>query len=157
MRCCEQKGRFFLEEEHGRNRLWQELCVAARFGLVGITATGVHVLVVWLLLLQTALPTLVANMFAFLTAFGISFSGNYIWTFRMPGQPCKAIRRFLLISIIAFALNNLLLTGLLHVRWLTPIASAIASIAVIPPITFFASRLWGFRVQHRNSVHKSRG
>lgn len=144
-----KKDDYFSEEGSVRSRLWRELVVAARFGLVGIIATGVHILVVWLLVLQTTLPTLLANMLAFLSAFGISFSGNYIWTFGMPGQPCKAMRRFLLISVIAFALNSLLLAGLLHAEWLEPTASAIVSIAVIPPITFCASRLWGFHSQSR--------
>jgi putative flippase GtrA len=128
-----------------RARLWHELLVAARFGMIGVTATAVHVLIVWLLLSGTSLPPLVANMFAFLTAFGISFAGNYLWTFRSPGNPIKAMRRFLLISVSAFAVNTLLLAGLLRGGWFSPTAAAIVSAAVVPMITFLAARLWGFR------------
>lgn len=133
--------------EGGRLRawLWRELFVAARFGMVGVAATAVHILIVWLLLSETTLQPLVANMFAFLTAFGISFTGNYFWTFSSPGDPGKAMRRFLLISVSAFALNTLLLASLLRGGWLSPIVAAIVSAAVVPAITFLASRLWGFQ------------
>lgn len=136
-----------------RNWLWRELTVTARFGLVGITSTCVHILIVWLLLSQTSLPTLVANMLAFLTAFGISFTGNYLWTFRSPGHPGKTMGRFLLISFSAFAVNSLLLAGLLSAGWLAPTASAIVSAAVIPVITFLASRLWGFKYRNCYGRH----
>jgi len=136
-----------LDKVGTRARLWHELVVVARFGMVGITATAVHILMVWLLLSETALPPLIANMFAFLTAFGISFAGNYLWTFGSPGNPGKAMRRFVLISASAFAVNTLLLASLLRGGWLSPTVAAIVSAAVVPAITFVASRLWGFKYQ----------
>ncbi len=136
-----------LDKGGARARLWHELFVAVRFGMVGITATAVHILIVWLLLSETALPPLVANMFAFLTAFGISFTGNYLWTFGAPGNPGKAMRRFLLISASAFAVNTLLLASLLRGGWFSPTVAAIVSVAVVPAITFLASRLWVFKGQ----------
>ena len=134
-----------LDKGGTRARLWHELAVAARFGMVGITATAVHILMVWLLLSETALPPLVANMIAFLTAFGISFAGNYLWTFGSPGNPGKVMRRFLLISVSAFAMNTLLLASLLRAGWFSPTVAAIVSAAVVPAISFVASRLWGFQ------------
>jgi putative flippase GtrA len=137
--------RLALDQGGTRARLWHELVVAARFGMVGITATAVHILMVWLFLSETALPPLIANMFAFLTAFGISYTGNYLWTFGSPGNPGKAMRRFFLISVSAFALNTLLLAILLRAGWLSPTVAAIVSAAIVPAITFVASRLWGFQ------------
>jgi putative flippase GtrA len=145
-RSLDEPTRGLLLDKGGtRARLWHELVVAARFGMVGITATAVHILMVWLLLSETALPPLIANMFAFLTAFGISFAGNYLWTFGSPGNPGKAMRRFVLISASAFAVNTLLLASLLRGGWLSPTVAAIVSAAVVPAITFVASRLWGFK------------
>jgi putative flippase GtrA len=148
-----KKGDASLVLESIRNWIWRELAVATRFGLVGITATCVHILIVWLLLSKTLLPTLVANMLAFLTAFGISFTGNYLWTFGSPGHPGKAMRRFLMISVSAFAVNSLLLAWLLTTGWLAPTASAIVSATAIPAITFWASRLWGFKLPNGNGHH----
>lgn len=130
-------------------RLLREMIIASRFTLVGLTATAVHLLVLWLLLGHTGLPTLLANLIAFLAAFGLSFAGNYLWTFSAPGQPYRAVRRFLLISGAAFATNSLLLAWLLSTEWLAPMHAALLCAAAIPAITFVASRLWGFNYSRR--------
>lgn len=126
-------------------RIRRELLTILRFGSVGVIATVVHILVVWVLLNHTRLPALISNAIAFLTAFGVSFFGHYFWTFQNPGNPGRAIRRFLLISTGGFAMNTLLLAAMLRIGWLSPFASAVVSVAIIPLVTFLASRLWGFR------------
>lgn len=128
---------------HGRPLT--ELLVAARFGVVGITATTLHIGVVWILIAYSTLPALVANLIAFICAFGLSFTGNYIWTFSAPGSPGRAMRRFFLISMVAFMANSTLLLTLLTGGWLSPLRAAVASAAIVPGISFIASRLWGFR------------
>lgn len=128
-----------------RRFLWRELLTAGRFGIVGAVATSVHMLVVWFLVSDTDLPVLVANLFAFLTAFGVSFMGHYVLTFGNPGEPVRAMRRFLLISGSAFAINMVLLAGLVRTNWLQPEMAAVSAAVLIPLITFTASRLWGFR------------
>ncbi|WP_089728832.1 GtrA family protein [Candidatus Thiosymbion oneisti] len=132
-----------------RGRLRRELFLVGRFGLVGILATAVHMAVVWLLVETTELPVLAANLFAFLTAFTISFAGNYLWTFAAPGSARTAMRRFFLISGSAFAVNTLLLAALTKAAWLAPAAAAVSAAAVIPFITYLTSRLWGFKVGPR--------
>jgi putative flippase GtrA len=125
--------------------LTRELLLASRFGLVGITATGVHMLVVLLLIETTSLPVLAANLFAFLTAFGVSFAGNYVWTFGSPGSPKTAMRRFLLVSVTAFAANTALLALLTKVSAVGPAPAAIGAAILIPVMTFVGSRTWAFR------------
>ena len=124
--------------------VWREVVIATRFGLVGIAATTIHIVVVWLVLNQTGSSPISANTLAFTIAFGISFLGNYIWTFRSPGSPRRAMFRFFLISASAFLVNTLLLTLLVHGGWFSPVVSAIFSASVVPVISFAASRLWGF-------------
>ncbi|UQZ91421.1 GtrA family protein (plasmid) [Deltaproteobacteria bacterium Smac51] len=126
-------------------RILNEAIIASRFSLVGITATMVHMLVVFFLLSNTLLPALSANAIAFCSAFGISFTGNYIWTFQSPGNPKKAMRRFLLISVSAFIVNTLILTAILNSGRLSPLVSTIISASAVPVITFIFSRFWGFR------------
>jgi putative flippase GtrA len=123
---------------------WRELLIAARFGLVGIVATAVHIMVVWLSLGEAGITPISANTLAFLMAFGISFAGNYLWTFRSPGSPRRAMFRFFVIAVCAFAANTLLLAFLVHKGWFSPVVSAIFSASVVPVISFVASRLWGF-------------
>jgi putative flippase GtrA len=124
---------------------WRELLIASRFGLVGIVATAVHIAVVWLLLRETGIAPIFANTLAFLMAFGISFAGNYLWTFRSPGNPRRAMFRFFVIAFTAFAANTLVLSFLLHKGWFLPDVSAIFSASAVPVISFLASRLWGFK------------
>jgi putative flippase GtrA len=115
-----------------------------RFGLVGMVATGVHIGVVWILLSYTTLHTLIANAIAFLVAFGFSFSGHYVWTFRSSDTLFRAMRRFLVISGSAFLLNTFVLAAILHTGWVSPFISTLLAIFIIPIITFLASRFWGF-------------
>lgn len=130
-----------------QGRALKELLIALRFGVIGIAATTLHIGVVWALVGSTQLPALLANLIAFLCAFVLSFTGNYIWTFSAPGSPGKAMRRFFLISLSAFLANSTLLAAILASGWLSPRLAAVASASVVPGITFLASRLWGFRQQ----------
>ncbi len=128
-----------------RTKFWYEILVAARFGVVGITATAIHILTVYVVLSKTTLPTLLANGLAFLVAFSFSFTGNYIWTFQSPSSPQKAMFRFLAISLFAFIANTFILTTLLNIKWFLPFYATMVSAMIVPLITFSASRFWGFK------------
>jgi len=128
----------------GLRGLLAELFTAGRFALVGIAATATHMLVVWNLVEAGYFPVLGANLVAFLTAFGVSFAGHYLWTFRAPGKPIRAMRRFFAIAFSAFAVNSALLAGLLDGELLPERWAAVLAAAVIPLITYLASRAWGF-------------
>lgn len=127
------------------HKVLAEIVFAVRFGLVGSLATVIHVAILWMLLSETLLPVLMANTIAFLCAFGFSFAGNYLWTFGAPGSPKRAVLRFLTISASAFLLNSVLLATILELDWFDPTSAAIGTAAIIPVITFLASRFWGFK------------
>lgn len=134
-----------LEAQRSLNiNFFREIITAARFGLVGLLATAVHIAIVWLLLTLTSVAPMLANTLAFLTAFCISFTGNYLWTFRSPGSPRRAIFRFFVIAVSAFVVNTLILAFLVPKGWFLPVTSAILSASLVPAITFLASRLWCF-------------
>jgi putative flippase GtrA len=134
-----------IKQRHINLSFWRELVIATRFGLVGIVATTVHIVVVWLVLTQTGLTPILANTLAFAIAFGISFLGNYVWTFRSPGSPRRAMFRFFLISASAFLVNTLILTFLVQGGWFSSTVSATISASAVPVISFSASRFWGFK------------
>jgi len=129
----------------------REILTAARFGLVGLLSTAVHIAIVWLLLALANMTPMLANTLAFLTAFCISFTGNYLWTFRSPGSPRRAIFRFFIIAVSAFVVNTLVLAFLVHKSWFSPVVSAVLSASLVPGISFFASRLWGFERDRESS------
>jgi putative flippase GtrA len=142
---------------HARNRLTRlchELLTALRFGIVGLAATGLHLMVVTLLLLTTSLSVLLANTLAFLTAFSCSFIGNYVWTFAKPGQPKRALARFFIIAFGAYAINMLLLNWLSQQHWITDIHAALSAAMIVPVITFLGSRLWGFQPSAISGDHQ---
>lgn len=90
-----------LEPQRSSNvNFFREIITAARFGLVGLLSTAVHIAIVWLLLALASVGPILANTLAFLTAFCISFTGNYLWTFRSPGNPRRAAFRFLLLHSV---------------------------------------------------------
>jgi putative flippase GtrA len=123
---------------------WKEMAFACRFALIGGIATFIHMVFVSIFIYKTSLPILTVNLIAFLLAFGISFSGNYYWTFRKTCRPDRAIRRFFLIATSAFFANSILLSVLLNAGLLSPISSALTAALIIPSFTYLASRLWAF-------------
>lgn len=126
-------------------RIWAEFIVAARFFVVGFSATVTHVVSVSLLISIFMFSALKANTISFCLAFGVSFLGNYIWTFKSPGSPARALRRFLVTSVGAFLVNSTMLTCLLYIGLTSPLISALLSALAVPPLTFLASRFWAFQ------------
>jgi putative flippase GtrA len=127
--------------------LFHELIIVIRFGLVGIVATAIHILTLYSILSQSTLMPLLANTVAYLAAFGFSFVGNYVWTFRAPGNPVQAVGKFFIISIFAFSINTIVLAGMLRSNNFSPLITTIFAALIVPTITFFGSRCWGFQVR----------
>lgn len=133
-------------------RTWYEKIIANRRNVTNITATSaVHILIVSLLLELTAIPSIASNIFAFLVAFGISFLVNYRWIFDLSGNSDRAIRHFLLISLSAFVINNLLLIFFLRKVSVPPVGAAILSALAVPAVVFLAGRTWVLR--YSNTTH----
>lgn len=111
-----------------------------RFILVGGLATLVHILVAGTLLAIFEPQPYVANFIAFLVAFGVSYCGHRYLTFARRGS----ILRFFVVAIAGFALNNLLLTGLLALG-LSAFLAIVVATALVPVFSYLASSLWAFR------------
>lgn len=132
------------EDERLTKTLASELLIASRFTLIGLAATGIHIGIVWMLIGLYEMQPLLANLFAFLTAFSVSFIGQYHWTFRSNRAWKSALVRFFLIAATAFLANNLLLGSLLELEiFSASIAATLAALA-IPAISYFAGRFWAF-------------
>src|SRR5262245_11741863 len=143
MTCVEAKSYRKKYARHAKAELFR----IGRFGLVGVAATCAHMLIACGLIMSTDLPALFANALAFVTAFGISFSGHYFWTFASSGNPTRAMRRFFVISVTAFLANSLLLAQLIRFDWMSAATSAATAAAIIPVISFLGGRLWAFRAE----------
>lgn len=127
------------------NQAKQEVLTMSRFTLVGIAAACVHISIVWVLITRLGLETLLANLAAFLTAFSVSFAGQYLWTFRSKRYWQSALIRFFLISLFGFAVNNIVLIALLDLGFMSDSLAAVLSACVIPVVTYLAGRYWAFK------------
>lgn len=127
-------------------QLLAEFFTIFRFGIVGVAATLVHMLVALVLLNLFAMAPLPANIIGFCAAFLVSFGGHSYWTFRGHDAAWKtAIARLLIVAVISFLLNNGTLWLLVEKSPLSDSVSIIIAILVVPPLTYLMSKFWVFR------------
>lgn len=116
----------------------------AAFGLVGGAATFVHFLAVSLLVPLGADP-LIANIAAFVAAFGVSFAGHERWTFPAAGRSrARALLRFFIVALMSFLANELGYDLLLRFTPLGYREALLIVLIVVGGPTFIASRHWAF-------------
>ena len=89
---------------------------------------------------------LLANVFGWLVAFGVSFSGHYRWTFRDHGVPLwRSALRFFAVSASGFAINEATYAFLLDwSRLRYDVVLAVVLVAVAGG-TYLLSRHWAFK------------
>lgn len=116
-----------------------------RFGIVGLTAAIVHYCIVVELVQKIAMQPLIANIFAFLIAFQISYWGHRLWTFQDSSVLHRnAFPRLLFLQTINFAANEALFSIFMTYGLPYNIALIIV-LAILPIFTFITSKLWVFQ------------
>ncbi len=117
---------------------------AFRFGIVGVLAMATHYVLV-ILLVNFSITPLIANLFAFIGAFQVSYWGHSSWSFSdLSASRRDSFRRFVIISVSGFLLNELLFFLFLK---FTDIPYQISLLIVLPfvaGLTFLFSRYWAF-------------
>jgi len=126
-----------------------------RFGVVGLSATLIHVAVFLLLTgVQfsegSRLDPQVANLLAWMSAFVVSFLGHYHWTFaglQDPGSRStyQTLLRFLVVSLLGLGLNSGLVLLVVDVLGRPPVVAAVFMATLTPAVSFVISRYWAFR------------
>ncbi len=116
------------------------LIQAVKFAAVGASATLVHVSTAIVLNNLLDVPPLRANIGAFIVAFAVSYSGNWIWTFAAASLHRLAFPRFLALALTGFALNQAIVFIVVEVfkepLWLAMVPVTL----IIPPFSFWLSR-----------------
>ncbi|MAN61531.1 MAG: polysaccharide synthesis protein GtrA [Parvibaculum sp.] len=116
-----------------------------RFGMVGLLATFVH-MIIGFLLIQSNWQLLVANMLAFATAFLVSFVGHLGFSFAdQDVSPLSALRKFAVAALTGFACNETLLVALLSQDAVSDTIALWVSTGLAAILTFILSRVWAFR------------
>ncbi|MEM8934963.1 MAG: GtrA family protein [Pseudomonadota bacterium] len=118
----------------------------ARYGIVGVGATLVHVGVALALAVGFNMNSFAANLFGFSLGFIPSFLGHYHWTFKNAGaSKDAAVKRFLILAAAGFLANNVVLAALTASGLVGRAASIVLAIAIIPAVSYLGARFWAFR------------
>lgn len=113
------------------------------FGSVGMLATLAHVAVAYALLTTTSINPYAANLAGFLSAVGISFFGNARVTFGYSEAWWPAFTRFVVVSLTSLGLTTTILAVI--ETWSLPYWTyVLATLAIVPPLTFLLSKFWVF-------------
>ncbi len=121
---------------------WVQL---AKFCSVGATGYAVNLAVFSALLLWADWHHLAAATVSFLVAVTNNYTWNRLWTFRgQRGHFAYQGLRFFIVSLVALAANEVLLTAFVALGIGKIVAQAIAVVLVMP-INFVGNKLWSFR------------
>lgn len=120
-----------------------------RFGVVGLTATAVHVGAFAALIELAGLAPLAANLAAFAVAVAVSFVGHFHWTFRaQTARRDVAVRRafvrFALVACVGLALNSLAVFVVVDLMALSYRYAIVIMVFVVPLVVFAIAKFWVF-------------
>lgn len=76
-----------------------------RFGLVGVANTMVGLGTIWMLIWAAGWADPAANLMGYVVGLACSFLLNRAWTFRDSGQFGTSLLRFVLVFLVAYAVN----------------------------------------------------
>lgn len=122
----------------------------ARFGVVGITATAVHAVIVVVLVEFIAVDSKVATAIAFLMAFFVSYLGGKKWVFVNSGTERYLLFRFLSVSCISFLLSLLGMYWVVDILYVSYLWGVFISCVLVPLVTFYMHNNWTFSYGVRN-------
>jgi putative flippase GtrA len=120
---------------------------AVRFVIVGGASMATNLAALFLLHGVRALPLWLAAAMSYLTAFGVNFGLNRVWTFEADGAMFGHLWRYLSLSLLNLVLTTVLVPGLtaLGLPYLISQATTTVSLATA---NFLVSRRWIFTRQH---------
>jgi putative flippase GtrA len=122
---------------------WLQL---VRFGVVGGIGFVVNLAVYALFVHPLGVDYHVAAVAAWVVAVLNNFVLNRHWTFDASGGQAHAQAvRFIIVSLLAFAVSLLLLTLLVEVAGLAKVPAQALAVAGAMPFNFIGNKLWSFR------------
>jgi len=132
---------------HGLRRPdnWMQLI---RFAIVGGSGFAVNLLVYALSVHTLGIEYHAAAAAAWIIAGANNFVWNRHWTFKARGgQAHVQAARFLIVSLVALAFNELVLTLFVEVGGLNEVAGQVLALAASTPVNFLGNKLWSFRAE----------
>ncbi|HMD57100.1 MAG TPA: GtrA family protein [Solirubrobacteraceae bacterium] len=122
---------------------WLQL---VRFGLVGAIGFVVNLAVYALFVHSVGVNYHIASVVAWFVAVVNNFLLNRHWTFDAgEGQASFQAIRFVLVSLVALAFSQLLLTVFVEVAGVSKVPAQALAVAGSMPLNFLGNKLWSFR------------
>lgn len=116
----------------------------ASFGVVGICATLVHVMLAWVLIELAAVDGFLANACGAAAAFSVSYLGNARITFTSGRSLLGGAIRYLGVTLVSLALTSAILAMVEH-NGLPTWVYALIVVVTVPPTTFLLAKFWAFQ------------
>jgi len=117
---------------------------AARFGVVGMLATIVHVATALALVAYAGVPVFWANIGGFCCAVMISYVGNHRWTFSRDGAHWRYFPRFISVAVLGLAIGQAIVWGINDQAGVDYRLAVLTVALVVPAFGFVASRVFAF-------------
>lgn len=114
------------------------------FAAVGALATLAHYLVAVLAVEKTFLGIYWANIVAYCVAVVVSFIGHSVFTFRKSVNADRAFR-FLVVSLSALGLSQLLLFGLQYFNGLSHRLEFLIIVLFVPFFSYLLNKYWVYK------------
>jgi dolichol-phosphate mannosyltransferase len=125
-----------------RPHVWLQL---GRFAVVGASGYVVNLSTFAIFDRWVDLHYRAAATAAFLVAVTNNFVWNRRWTFPVgPGSAASQAGRFFTVSVLAFALNVVVLTALVELADVDTLLAQATAIIVATPVSFIGNKLWTF-------------
>jgi len=120
-----------------------ELTRLIRFGVCGLSATGLHVGVAVVLISHVGMSQFLANTAAFACATCLSYLVNTLWSFSSSLR-VRNVWRFIAVSLAGAALTGLV-SYLAQMTGAGPWIGIAMVICAVTPLTFVTHRRWTYR------------
>lgn len=116
------------------------------FIAIGATSACVHLLVVLNLVTYMNVRPLIANIFAFLIAFNVSYIGHKYLTFsKLQDEKQLSLPHFFMVASSAGVLNEYIYYLLLKYSHLNYMIALIMVLGLVSVYSYFLSRFWACR------------
>ncbi len=120
--------------------LWQFLLYSAS----GVVATGTHYAVMASLVRWGSFPEVAASCVGFVAGAVVKYPLNYRMVFASHERHRNAVPRYLASLVLSFALNALILAGLLHVLDAYYMVAQVLTTGSVLLVNFALARYWIF-------------
>jgi len=117
----------------------------ARFAVVGVAATAVHMAVFTVAFELAHVEPVLANAIAFSVAVLVGYSLNRRWTFAAHDATHARLWRYVVVQLLGLAWNSVIMFAVVHGAHWSPYLGLALTLVLVPPLTFALSQYWVFR------------